>query len=59
VQIEVRGDRIRTWLNGELRADFHDSMADEAFIALQVHDVGGEKEPMSVRWRNIQIKALE
>jgi len=59
VQIEAKGDRIQTWINGEFRADLTDGMTSEGFIGLQVHGVGGRTEPMSVRWRNIRIKELK
>lgn len=56
VRIQCKGDHIQTWLNGEPRADFKDSMTAEGFIALQVHGVGNRKEPLQVRWRNLRIK---
>ena len=56
IRVEAKGDRIKTWLNGELRADLEDDMTAEGFIGLQVHGVGETKEPLSVRWRNIRIK---
>jgi hypothetical protein len=56
VRIECKGDHIRTWLNGELRADFKDDLTAKGFIALQVHGVGSRTEPMEIRWRNIRIK---
>lgn len=59
VRIQVQGDHIQTWLNGEPRADLHDDMTAKGFIALQVHGVGTREEPMSVRWRNIRIKVSE
>ena len=55
-RVECKGDHIRTWINGELRSDFRDSMTASGFIGLQVHDVGDRQDPLSVRWRNIQIK---
>ena len=59
VRIEAKGDHIRTWLNGELRADLKDDMTSTGFIGLQVHGVGDKTEPMSVRWRNIRVQKLE
>lgn len=58
VRIEARGNRIRTWLNGELRADLEDDETSKGFIGLQVHGVGNNEEPMAVRWRNIRLKEL-
>lgn len=55
VRIETDGDSIKTYLNGELRSDFEDSMTPEGFIALQVHGVGSRLTPITVRWRNIRI----
>lgn len=58
VRVKCKGDHIRTWLNGEPRADFHDDLTAKGFIALQVHGVGGRTEPLKVRWRNLMIKEL-
>ena len=54
--IQVKGDRVMTWLNNELMTDLRDQKIGEANgkIALQIHDGGGIK----VRWRNIFIKEL-
>ncbi len=59
VRVECRGKKIRTWLNGELRADFEDSLTSEGFIALQVHSVGDEARPLFVRWRKLRLTELE
>jgi hypothetical protein len=59
VRVEARGARIRTWLNGEPRADFECDMTPRGFIALQVHGVGGRKEPLEVRWRRLRIRDPE
>lgn len=55
VRVEARGDRIRTWLNGEPRADMIDALTLEGFIGLQVHGVGGKTDTLTNRWRNIRI----
>lgn len=54
--IQVKEDRVMTWLNNELMTDLQDVKIGEANgkIALQIHDGGGIK----VRWRNIFIKEL-
>ena len=58
VVIHCKGNHIRTWLNGEARADFKDTDEEhstaEGFIALQVH--GGKSG--HIRWRNIYLKSL-
>ena len=58
VRVEAKGDSIKTWLNGVPAADLKDSMTPSGFIGLQVHGVGGRKEPLEVRWRNLRIKDL-
>lgn len=58
VRIEARGDAIRTWLNGEPRADLRDGLMPRGFIALQVHGVGGDKSGAQVRWRKLRIREL-
>jgi hypothetical protein len=57
-RIECRGDSIKTWINGVAATDFKDSMTATGFIALQVHGVGKNEQPMEVRWRNIRIQDL-
>lgn len=58
VRIECQGDHIRTFLNGELRADFRDDVDAQGLIGLQVHGVGDLQRPLTVRWRNLKIKEL-
>ncbi len=58
-KVEAIGDSIKTWVNGELRADLTDDMTPSGFIALQVHGVGDKTEPMQVKWRNIRIKEVK
>jgi hypothetical protein len=56
--IRCEGQRIRTWLNGELRVDFMDTHGEhgtrEGFIGLQVH--GGKS--CAVRWRGLRLQML-
>jgi hypothetical protein len=59
VRVECRGDSIKTWLNGELRADFKDDLTPSGFIGLQVHGVGNNQTPMFAKWRNLKIKSLD
>ncbi len=57
-KIEAIGTRIRTWINGVPAADLTDAITPSGFIALQVHGVGNNTEPMEVAWKNIKIKDL-
>lgn len=59
VSIVCKGNHIQTYLNGELRADFEDDLTPEGIIGLQVHGVGGKKETLQARWRNLRIKTLD
>ncbi len=59
IRIECKGDKIDTWLNGEHRAKLVDDKTDEGFIALQVHGVGPNEKPMSIKWRNIRVQVLK
>jgi hypothetical protein len=59
VKVECRGDSIKTWLNGELRANFKDDLTSKGFIGLQVHGVGKKADPLFAKWRNINIKILD
>ncbi|MFP4091454.1 MAG: DUF1080 domain-containing protein [Cyclobacteriaceae bacterium] len=56
MRIEVMGDEVKTYLNGEQMVSLQDEKIGEAngSIALQIHDGGGIK----VRWRNLQLKEL-
>lgn len=60
VRVKCDGNKIQTWLNGEMRADFEDDMTPQGVIALQVHVVGKHKEAIgkTVMWRNLQITEL-
>jgi hypothetical protein len=54
--IRVEGNRVITWLNGQLMTDFSDDKIGEGVgsIALQIHDGGGIK----VRWKDLFIREL-
>lgn len=56
LKIQVINDQVTTWLNGEMMVDLKDEKIGqgEGFIALQIHDGGGNK----VRWRKFKIKEL-
>lgn len=59
VRIEAKGHSIKTWLNGEPRADLFDSRVASGFIGLQVHSIGkAEQEGATVAWRNLRIQDL-
>ncbi len=54
--IRVEGERVMTFLNGQLMADITDKKIGEAIgsVALQIHDGGGIK----VRWKDIFIREI-
>ena len=54
--IRVEGDRVMTWLNGQLMADISDEKIGAAVgsIALQIHDGGGIK----VRWKDLFLREI-
>ena len=56
MRIEVVGDNVKTFLNGEQMVDLTDEKIGQAngSIALQIHSGGGIK----VRWRDLQVKEL-
>jgi hypothetical protein len=56
MRIKVVGDRVQTWLNGQLMVDLSDEKIGKAdgSIALQIHEGGGIK----VEWRNLLIEEL-
>ena len=57
MRIEVLGDKVTTFLNGEQMVELEDEKIGKAngFIALQIHDGGGIK----VRWKDIRIRKLK
>lgn len=57
MRIEVVGDKVTTFLNGQQMVQLEDEKIGQAngFIALQIHDGGGIK----VRWKNLRIKTLK
>jgi len=52
------GDSIQTWINGVYAANLKDDMTAEGLIALQVHGVGGRKDPLDVVWRNVRLREI-
>lgn len=58
VRVEAIGNRYRTFLNGNARADLTDDAEQEGFIALQVHAVPDADAGKQVMWRNLRVKIL-
>ncbi|MDN5297304.1 MAG: hypothetical protein PWQ71_1410 [Bacteroidota bacterium] len=56
LRILVKGDNVKTWLNGEQMVDLSDPKIGkvQGRIALQIHDGGGIK----VQWKNLKLKTL-
>jgi len=54
------GKSIKTWVNGVPVADLNEDKTgmSSGFIGLQVHGIGRDKGPYTVRWRNIKLKDL-
>lgn len=54
--VEVKGNQVTTWLNGEQMITLSDEKIGSITgkIALQIHDGGGVR----VRWRNIKVETL-
>jgi hypothetical protein len=58
-RIECKGDSITTVVNGKVVNAFRDGLSSRGIIGLQVHDVGKDKTPYQVRWKNIRIQPLD
>jgi hypothetical protein len=60
LRIVARGPSIKTWLNGEPRAEITDSLTPRGLIGLQVHGVGSDtnKIGLKVRFRNVRIRPV-
>ena len=58
IKLKADGDRIQTWLNGELRVDFgYEPINKAGLICLQVH--GGSYDDPSkykIEWKNLLIR---
>ena len=56
MRIVVKGDEVKTWLNGVEMVSLEDDKIGDANgkIALQIHDGGGIK----VYWRNIKLREI-
>ncbi len=61
LRIVASGPSIKTWLNGEPRADITDSLTPRGLIGLQVHAVGKDegRSGLEVRFRNIRIREIK
>ena len=61
LRILANGPSIKTWLNGEPRAEITDSLTPRGLIALQVHGVGDatNKVGLKISFRNIRIHQIE
>ncbi|MFB3786757.1 MAG: DUF1080 domain-containing protein [bacterium] len=55
-RVQMIGDHIQTFLNGQKIADFHDGRTIRGIIALQVHS--GQTPPVKMRWKDIAIQDL-
>ncbi len=57
--IRAVGTRIQTWINGKLVEDITDPQSFlSGFIGLQVHGIGKDQGPFTVKWRKIEIREL-
>jgi len=61
LRIVANGPSIKTWLNGEARAEITDSLTPRGLIALQVHGVGTNetKVGLKVSFRNLRIHEIK
>ncbi len=55
IEIEARGTRLKTWINGVPAVEVFDGLDARGFIALQVHS--GKAGVM--RWRHIRLRELQ
>ncbi len=58
VRIVCHGTNIQTTLNGVRVSELVDDGERKGIIGLQVHGVGDNKTPMSIKWRNLRIMEL-
>jgi len=56
LRVEAVGDHIKTYLNGVLRANLHDSLSSSGFFGLQVHSSTEKNaDGAEVRYKNIRL----
>ena len=60
LRIVANGASIKTWLNGEARAEINDRLTPRGLIALQVHGVGNatNKVGLKVSFRDIRLREI-
>ena len=58
VRIVCHGPVIQTYLNGVHVSELIDDGERKGIIGLQVHGVGKNETPMSIKWRNLKIMEL-
>jgi Domain of Unknown Function (DUF1080) len=60
LRIVANGPLIKTWLNGEPRAEIYDNLTPRGVIGLQVHGVGDatNKVGLNILFRNIRIHEI-
>lgn len=57
-RVVAKGNRIRSFVNGEPVADFTDDRDASGFIGLQVHSIREGQGPYEVSWRNLRLREL-
>ena len=59
LRVVAVGDSIKTYLNGVLRADMHDSMTAKGFFGLQVHNSNeAGSDGAQIRFKNIRMQKV-
>src|SRR5271154_276205 len=59
LRVEAVGDSMKTYLNGVLRADIHDSLTPKGFFGLQVHNSNEQSaEGAQIRFKNIRLQRV-
>jgi hypothetical protein len=59
-RVLAKGEHLQVWVNGTKISDGKDTRTHFAKgrLGFQVHGVGKETKPLSVRWKNIRIREL-
>jgi hypothetical protein len=58
IRIVCHGPVIQSYLNGVQVSELVDAGERKGIIGLQIHGVGKNKTPMSIKWRNLKIMEL-
>ncbi len=58
LRVLATGGTVQTWINGVPAAQVLDAKSSRGRIALQVHGVGAQTEPLEIRFWNVRVREM-